>query len=82
MINWVILTLGQGSLNTGFPHVTLEIRKPEGDTVKISGGLPDAPQILELYRRWKLLYSGSYERLGWSFRMEIDEADIKNFSEK
>jgi WD40 repeat protein len=82
MINWVILTLGQGSLNTGFPHVTLEIRKPEGDTVKISGGLPDAPQILELYRRWKLLYSGSYERLGWSFRMEIDEADITNFSEK
>ena len=82
MINWAILTLGQGSLNTGFPHVTLEIRKAEGNTVKIPGGLPDAPKILELYRRWKLLYGGSYERLGWSFRMEIDEADITNFSEK
>ncbi|MBE9146585.1 nSTAND1 domain-containing NTPase [Planktothrix mougeotii] len=77
-INWVILTFGQGSLNTGFPHVTLEIRKPEGDTVKISGGLPDAPQVLEFYRRWQQFYSGYYERLGWSFRIEIDEGDLTN----
>jgi CHAT domain len=55
-MSWtIILALGSGSLKSGFPHVTAELKKTEKTFAKFSGSLPPAPQVEELHRRWKLV---------------------------
>ena len=86
----VVLNLGKGDLNRGFPSVTAQLYE-DGNPVHCSGtgSLPAAPELIELYRGWQLLYKLRYESLyrgsSWCCRsldeeIEIDEEDITNVS--
>jgi CHASE2 domain-containing sensor protein len=78
----VVLSLGNGDLNNGFPAVTAELWEANNPyPMKFTGSLPAAPELPELYRAWQLLYSALYSRRGWNTRLEIEEADVTNVSE-
>jgi CHASE2 domain-containing sensor protein len=78
----VVLSLGNGNLNNGFPAVTAELWEANNPyPMKFTGSLPAAPELPELYRSWQLLYSALYSRRGWNTRLEIEEADVTNVSE-
>jgi CHASE2 domain-containing sensor protein len=92
MSKLVILNLGKGNLNSGFPFVTLQIQ----DQVcqrwwQFQGSLPANSIIGELYSRWQLLYQLFYESraINISLRhplepdigIKIDNTDITNFSD-
>ena len=49
--------------------------------MQLSGSLPPAPEIQQLYQRWQLLYQGISQRLGNSTRLEIVAEDIVQISE-
>jgi hypothetical protein len=81
MQNLVILSLGKGNLQTGFPDIKAHLWENDNPyPMKFMGALPAAPDLGELYRRWQLLYSALYQRLDWFPRIEIDDADITNIS--
>ena len=82
MINkLVVLSLGNGSLEDGFPTVTAQLWDGDLAGIKFTGGLPAAPEISELYRYWQILYLALYQRLDLSLRLEIDAGDVTNVSE-
>jgi len=59
----VVLSLGNGDLQNGFPAVTAQLWEPGNPhPMKFIGSLPAAPEILELYRYWQLLYEALYLR--------------------
>ncbi len=92
MSKLVILNLGKGSLQDSFPFVTVQL-KSEGSTTgrQYMGSLPAAPIILDLYRRWQLLYDLLYDArcINIGLRqprlsdedIRIDEADITHVSD-
>ncbi|HBE18347.1 MAG TPA: Chase2 sensor protein, partial [Cyanobacteria bacterium UBA11367] len=86
----VILNLGKGDFFKGFPSVTAQLSE-DGNPVPLqcTGSLPPAAELIQLYRRWQLLYRLLYESFypsfGWRRRgieeeIEIDEEDITHFS--
>ncbi|MCL1475378.1 CHASE2 domain-containing protein [Argonema antarcticum] len=77
----VVLSLGQGDLQSGFPTVTA-ILSQEGDarTMKFAGSLPPDPEIEQLYIRWHLLYEALAQRLGQSLRIKIIPEDAVQIS--
>ncbi len=89
MIHSVVINLGIGSLYEGFPVVTVglwELNNPRPQ--KFVGSLPLAPNLVELYRNWQLIYQNLCDRLPSSSirnlddddELEIDESDITNVS--
>ncbi|MGI8503636.1 MAG: CHASE2 domain-containing protein [Hassallia sp.] len=90
MSRLVVLSLGQGNLEDGFPAVTVQLgeqNNPYG--MKFTASLPAAPKIAVLYRNWRSLYSFFYQRLGLRVHVEaevdddfeIEEAYVTNVSE-
>jgi WD40 repeat protein len=60
----VIINLGSGDLYQGFPRVTVQLwiagnPRPQ----QFIGTLPAAPNLVELYRNWQLVYRGLCGRL-------------------
>lgn len=72
----VVLKLGDGSFEQGFP-VTLQIGA-EGKcaSVEITGRLPSIPEIPQCYRSW----ANTYRRLGLRSRLEASAAQVTNVS--
>ena len=68
----VVLKLGEGSFEQGFP-VTLQIGE-DGDrpSTEITGKLPPAPEIAQSYSRW----ATNYRHLGWQSRLSAT-ADVE-----
>jgi CHASE2 domain-containing sensor protein len=102
MSKLVILNLGKGSLHSGFPFVTVQLfynksfSEPLQEEVnsqwkQFQGNLPASPILLDLYRRWQLLYELIYESryINLGLRqsqssdedIKIDDADITHFSD-
>jgi CHASE2 domain-containing sensor protein len=89
MSRLVVLSLGQGSLEEGFPAVIVQFGEAgSAYTMKLTASLPMAPKISEIYRQWRSLYSAFYQRLPFRDAMvsedddfEIEEAYITNVSE-
>lgn len=89
MSKLVVLSLGKGDLKSGFPAVTAQLWEAGNpNLMKFIGSLPAAPELLELYRNWQLLYEELYRHWGWHLRLndineaiEIDDEDITNVSE-
>lgn len=90
MSRLVVLSLGQGNLEDGFPAVTVQLgeqNNPYG--MKFTASLPAAPEIAVLYRNWRSLYSFFYQRFGLRLNVEaevdddfeIEEAYVTNISE-
>lgn len=78
----VVLSLGNGDLHNGFPVVTAQFWESNNTYLgKITGSLPAAPEISELYKYWQLLYLALYQRLDLCPRIEIDTGDVTNVSE-
>ncbi len=91
----VVLNLGKGSVQTGFPFVTAQL-KLTGKVMQFTGSLPALPELVELYRRWQLLYELLYKARSINIRsiepltlsqeededddITIDEADITHVS--
>ena len=75
----VILTLGDGNFERGFPCVTAQIWT-EGDRLPTQclGQLSPAPEIPELYSRWQSLYNC----LELCSRLESRANQVTNFSKK
>lgn len=81
MSKLVILNLGNGNLQTGFPAITAMLWEANNSRpVKFTGSLPPAPNLIDIYRRWQLVYKGIYSSLGLRPRIEISNDEITNFS--
>ncbi|GAA6617324.1 CHASE2 domain-containing protein [Scytonema sp. NUACC26] len=91
MSKLVVLNLGKGDLKKGFPTVIVQLWEDlDRVPMQFTGALPAAPELIELYRSWQLLYNLLYEslyhRLGWPRSIdidkdiEIDEEDVTNVS--
>ncbi len=79
-----LLKLGVGSLQQGFPAVTLQMgaeRQPHQRQIRAS--LPPAPHLAELYRNWQLLYLALYSRLAHNTRIIFPQSQgiLTNVSE-
>ncbi|MBR8836494.1 MAG: CHASE2 domain-containing protein [Stigonema ocellatum SAG 48.90 = DSM 106950] len=79
MSKLVVLNLLGGDLNKGFPVVTAQIWH-HNQFLKITGSLPAAPELSELYQRWQLLYKAVHQRLGSNQRIKVHAQDITNIS--
>jgi WD40 repeat protein len=69
MIHSVIINLGYGNLYEGFPLVTAglwELNNPRPQ--QFIGSLPPAPNLVELYRNWRLIYQGLCDRIAYAPR--------------
>ncbi len=62
MSELIILNLGNGDLQTGFPSVIVQLQSQNKPVDwQLTRSLPAQPTIIELYRRWQLLYELLYE---------------------
>ncbi len=69
----VVLRLGIGDLQSGFPAVTVQLGCDRHPTqMQIFGSLPGAPELRELYRNWQLLYEALSYRLRGRMIIEDD----------
>ncbi|MFM6397214.1 MAG: molecular chaperone TorD, partial [Planktothrix sp.] len=86
----VILNLGKGDLNKGFSSVNAQLFE-DGNPIgfQLTGSLPASPELIELYKRWQLLYKLIYESFYPSpcwrenpnhEEIEIEHDDITNVS--
>jgi hypothetical protein len=87
MAKVVLLDLGEGNLQTGFPYIVAQLRQDGKDELRrFQGSLPAAPKLSELYRRWRLLYLAliqlqmHQQEAGMGVRLEVVEDDITNVS--
>ncbi|MEL7242750.1 MAG: CHASE2 domain-containing protein [Cyanobacteria bacterium J06573_2] len=56
----VVLNLGKGTVQNGFPFVTAQL-KLAGKVKQFTGSLPAVPELVEIYRRWQLFYELLYK---------------------
>ena len=94
MTRVVVLNLGRGNLQNGFPFVTVRLQSGPNN-MQFTGSLPPAPDILDCYRRWQLLYELLYKSRSINIRsfptpfidedddddIAIDEADVTHVSD-
>lgn len=82
MAKLIVLSLGEGNLNSGFAAVTAQLwDEQDVYPIKVTGRLAANPKLAELYRHWRLLYLALYQRLDFGLRLEIETADVTNVSE-
>ncbi|MBD2295483.1 CHASE2 domain-containing protein [Anabaena sphaerica FACHB-251] len=86
MSKLIVLNLGKGNLQQGFPTVIAQLWQTDTPTpMQFTGGLPAAPQLDNLYRRWQQLYTALYASLEWRSRniseFEIEEEDVTHISQ-
>ncbi|MGB3653033.1 MAG: CHAT domain-containing protein, partial [Rivularia sp. (in: cyanobacteria)] len=72
----VLINLGSGDLNSGFPRVTVQLwmsgySRPQ----QFVGSLPPAPILVEMYRHWQSIYTHLCNRLvdAKGFRRQLED---------
>lgn len=83
MSQLVTLKFGWGNLQSGFPAVTALLGSEiNPQQMQIPGSLPPDPDLIELYKRWQLLYKAYYDMLSGRLRISFNdnEAEAVNFS--
>ncbi len=95
MSKLIILSLGKGTLEGGFPFVTVQLQEESNNGWKqFQGSLPPEPKIIDLYRRWQLLYDLLYEARSVNIGLrqpenyngidddgiDVDESDVTHVS--
>lgn len=64
MIYSVVINLGHGNLYDGFPSVTVGLWELNNSRPQqFTGSLPPAPDLVDLYRNWRLIYQNLCDRL-------------------
>ena len=81
MTKLVILNFGTGNLQSGFPTITMQLGKTGNLWMQVAGSLPPAPELLELYRSWQILYKAINYYSDRTRSIEIEESGITHFSE-
>ncbi|WP_017313933.1 CHAT domain-containing protein [Mastigocladopsis repens] len=85
----VIIHPGIGDLNNGFPRGTIQLRDASQSVLmQFTISLPSAPELLTLYKRWRLLYMNLCGRMRLRSSpiedddiFEIDDEAITNVSD-
>jgi len=87
----IVLSFGSGDLRCGFPQIQVEIREIHRPApIKLRASLPAAPDLVDLYRRWQMLYREYYQQINQRSQqldividpdLDVDDADLTNFSE-
>ncbi|MBD2121874.1 CHASE2 domain-containing protein [Trichocoleus sp. FACHB-262] len=87
----IVLNFGSGDLQHGFSQIQVEVREPYHPApIKLRASLPAAPDLVELYRRWQMFYREYYQQFRQRSQqlaividpdLDVDEADLTNFSE-
>ncbi len=75
----LVYTLLGGDLNKGFPVVTAQLWHHD-QFFKITGSLPAAPELNQLYQTWQRLHEAIHQRLGNNQRIKVYQEDITNVS--
>ncbi len=81
MTKLVILNLGVGNFQKGFPTITMQLGEAGKLWMQVTGSLPPAPELPELYRSWQILYKAINYYNNQSRSIEVEEASITHFSE-
>ena len=81
MTKLVILNFGKGNFQSGFPTITMQLGETGNLWMQVTGSLPPAPELPELYRSWQILYKAINYHNNQSRSIEIEEASITHFSE-
>ncbi len=64
MTKLIVVNLGEGCLSKGFPKVTAQLWETNNSRpTQFSGGLPPAPELHELYKRFQSIYKAIYQSL-------------------
>lgn len=84
----VVLNLGRGNWQQGFPSVIAQLWEGGSAPMQFTGSLPAAPDLEGLYQQWRSLYEALYAGLNWRRSIpdptpdiEILEDDVTNVSE-
>ncbi|MEC4818784.1 MAG: hypothetical protein SAK29_36750 [Scytonema sp. PMC 1069.18] len=75
----IVINLSDGSLENGFPQVTVQLRTEGYVSLEtLTGSLPPTPMLTELCRQWQLMYKHLCDRqhLRSSLYLEDDELEI------
>ncbi|NJL62432.1 MAG: CHASE2 domain-containing protein [Methylacidiphilales bacterium] len=85
----IVLNLGKGDLQHGFPTAIAQFWESEElAPMQFIGSLPANPSLEALYRRWLLLYESLYANLAWrrtrnihpEFEIDEDDSEVTNIS--
>ncbi|MBV6624459.1 MAG: pentapeptide repeat-containing protein [Rivularia sp. (in: Bacteria)] len=74
----IILTLGDGNFNSGFPVTALVCTDEHPLPITFTGKLPAEPRIPQLYQQWRQLYRSQT----WFGRITFEEEPVTNFSQQ
>lgn len=84
MSQLVVLNLGSGNLNDGFPGIIAEIWDIDNEPpIKLVGQLPSCPTLLESYSHWRSLYQSLQSFMDWrkndiGFRIVLESDETPN----
>jgi CHASE2 domain-containing sensor protein len=87
MSRLVVLNLGKGNLQEGFPFVTAQLQAQDNlQPRQFTGSLPPNGELIDCYRRWQLLYELLYQVRSLHIRslemaIAIDETDVTHVSD-
>jgi len=82
MAKLVVINLEKGNLIDGFSPVTAQIWETnKSRPIQFTGSLPAAPEIVETYTRFQLIYQSLYHRIKRRSGLEIEEVGLTNISE-
>lgn len=77
----VVLNLGQGNWQQGFPWVIAQLWEANSLTpMQFTGSLPPAPELEELYPRWQTFYDALYSRFSWRRLRHITTNNLSTVS--
>ncbi|MEO0986601.1 MAG: CHASE2 domain-containing protein [Cyanobacteria bacterium J06639_14] len=86
----IIVNLGQGSWQQGFPTIVVQLWEAgRSAPIQLIGRLPAAPELATLYTRWQSFYRAINSNLGLrqfaldtaEIEIEIEEEDVTHVSE-
>ena len=78
----VLLSLGHGSVQSGFPAVQSQLwNTPDTLPIKFMGSLPASPELASCYNKWQLLYRATYHYLDWPLRIKLNQGDVVQISD-
>jgi hypothetical protein len=77
----VVINLGSGNLNEGFPRVTAQLWAagtplPE----QFIGSLPAAQNLVELYKNWQLIYKNLCDRIACGLASRYEAQHVRQQS--
>lgn len=77
-VQLVVLNLGAGNLNDGFPYVTAQLWAVSSSLPeKFSGSLPSAQHLDDICEQWRLIYRGLCNRLKLQNRQEESDDELE-----